>query len=58
MSLASFPDSRKACVARPLQVHGVPQHNGPRHQIQAAGAISLLFKAPVPEFAQPVNEGS
>ena len=44
------------CVEGPLQIHGVPQHNGRRDEVQAAGAVALLLKAAVPDFSQPVGE--
>ena len=40
----------------PLQIHGVPQHNGRRDEVQAAGAVALLLEAAVPDFSEPVEE--
>jgi len=39
-----------------LQVHRVPQHNGGRHQVQAAGPVALLLEAPIPDLAEAVKE--
>lgn len=39
----------------PLQIHGVPQHNGRRDEVQAAGAVALLLEAAVPDFSEPVG---
>ena len=44
------------CVDGQLQIHGVPQHNGRRDEVQAAGAVALLLEATVPNFPQPVEE--
>jgi len=43
-------------MRRTLQVDRVPQHNGRRHQVKAAGPVALLLKAAVTDFAQPVEE--
>lgn len=39
-----------------LQVHRVPQHDGCRHQVEAAGPVALLLEAPIPDFAEAVEE--
>ena len=44
------------CVDGPLQIHGVPQHNGRRDEVQAAGAVALLLEAAVPDFSQSIEE--
>ena len=44
------------CRGRPLQIDGVPQHDRRCYQIQAAGPIALLLKAPIPNLAQPVDK--
>ena len=43
-------------MSRPFQVHGVPEHNGRRDQVQAAGTMALLLKAAVTQFAQSGEE--
>lgn len=43
------------CVNGPLQIHLVPEHDGRRDEVQATGAVALLLKAAVPDFAQPVE---
>ena len=34
----------------------IPQHDGCRHQIEAAGPVTLLLKTAVPNFPQSVEE--
>jgi len=36
----------------PLQVDRVPQHDGRRDQVQAAGSVTLLLKTAVADLAQ------
>ena len=43
-------------VRRPLQVDRVPQHDGRRHQVEAAGLVALLLETVVADFAQAVEE--
>src|SRR3546814_9844537 len=48
------------CLDQPLggalQVHRVPQHNGGRHQVEAAGPVALLLEAPISDLAETVEE--
>ena len=37
-------------MRRTLQVDRVPQHDGRRHQVEAAGPVALLLEAPIPDF--------
>ncbi len=39
-----------------LQIYRVPQHDGRRHQIEAAGPVALLLKTAVADFTQSVEE--
>ena len=39
-----------------LQIDRVPQHDGRRHQIEAAGPVALLLKTAVADFTQSVEE--
>ena len=39
-----------------LQIDRVPQHDGRRHQIEAAGPVALLLEAAVADFPQAVEE--
>ena len=39
-----------------FQVHRVPQHDGGRHQVETAGPVALLLEAPIPDFAEAVEE--
>jgi hypothetical protein len=41
-----------------LQIDRIPQHDGRRHQIEAAGSIALLLKAAVADFTQSVEKDS
>ena len=50
--LAVLPDRAN----RPLQIDRVPEHDGRRHQIQAAGAVALVLEAPVAHLAQAIEE--
>ena len=34
-------------MRRTLQVDRVPQHDGRRHQVEAAGPVALLLEAPM-----------
>lgn len=43
-------------MRRPLQVDCVPQHDGGRHQVEAAGPVALLLETAVADFAQTVEE--
>ena len=43
-------------MRRTLQVDRVPQHDGRRHQVEAAGPVALLLEAPIPDFAEAVEE--
>ena len=45
-------------VDGPLQIHRVPEHDGRRDEVRATGAVALLLKAAVPDFAQPVEKYS
>src|SRR6218665_796651 len=38
------------------QIDRVPQHDGRRHQIEAAGTVALLLETAVADFAQAVEE--
>jgi len=40
------------CGSGPLQVNGIPQHNGCCHQVEATGPVTLLLKTAVADFAQ------
>jgi len=39
-----------------FQVNRVPQHDGGRHQIEAAGAVALLLETAVAVFTQAVEK--
>lgn len=39
-----------------FQIHCVPQHDSRRHQVEAAGPVALLLEAPIPDFAEAVEE--
>ena len=43
-------------MRRTLQVDRVPQHDGRRHQVEAAGPVALLLEAAVADFPQAVEE--
>ena len=43
-------------VRGPLQIDRVPQHDGRRHQVEAAGPVALLLETAVADFAQAVEE--
>ena len=43
-------------VRCPFQVNRVPQHDGCRNEIEAAGSVALLLEAAVADFAQAVEE--
>jgi hypothetical protein len=40
----------------PLEVHRIPERDGGDHQIQTAGAISLILIGAIPNLAQPMEE--
>lgn len=46
--------TQRMCCA--LQIDRVPQHDGRRHQVEAAGPVALLLEAAVADFAQTVEE--
>ena len=39
-----------------LQINRIPQNDGRRHQVEAAGPVALLLKTAVANFAQAVEE--
>ena len=41
---------------RPFQINRVPEHDGRNHQIETRGPVTLIFKAAVPNFTEPVEE--
>jgi hypothetical protein len=43
-------------VRNPFQIDRGPQHDGIRHQIEAASPVALLLKAAVADFSQAVEE--
>jgi len=40
----------------PFQIDGVPEHDGGCHQIEAGGAIALVFKTAIAQLAEPIEE--
>ena len=46
--------AQRMCGA--LQIDRVPQHDGSRYQIEAAGPVALLLEAAVADLTQPVEE--
>lgn len=50
MTIATQPKCRT------LQIDRVPQHDGLRYQVEAAGPVTLLLKAAVADFPQAVEE--
>ena len=50
MAIATQP------VCRSLQVNRIPQHDGSRHQVEAAGSVTLLLETAVADFPQAVEE--
>ena len=49
---ASFPEHLQGS----FQVDGVPQDDGGHHQVESAGPVVLILKAPIPHFSQAVEE--
>ncbi|CSK00653.1 Uncharacterised protein [Shigella sonnei] len=43
-------------MRRTLQVDRVPQHDGRRHQVEAAGPVALLLETAVTDFTKAVEE--
>ncbi len=43
-------------IRGPFQINRIPQNDGCRHQVKAAGPVALLLKAAVADFAQAVEE--
>ena len=39
-----------------FQIDRVPEDDGRRHQVEAAGPVALLFETAVSNFSQPVEE--
>ena len=42
-------------LRRPFKVHGIPQHDGGRQQVQSTGAVALLLEAPVADLAESLD---
>ena len=47
---SSTPCRGHAKLRGPLQIDRVPQHDGRRHQVEAAGPVALLLEAAVADF--------
>ena len=45
-------------VRGPLQIDCIPQYDGCRHQVKAAGPVALLLETAVAGFTQSVEEHS
>ena len=43
-------------MCRPLQIDRIPQYDGRRHQVEAAGPVALLLETAVADFSQAVEE--
>lgn len=41
-----------------FQIDSVPQYDGSHHQVEAGCAVTLILKAPITQFAKPVEKDS
>ena len=44
------------CIESALEIHRVPQYDREDHQVQPAGAVTLVFESSVAKFAFAVEE--
>ena len=39
-----------------LQIHGVPEHDCRRYEVESTGAVALLLESATPDFTYPVEK--